>query len=66
MNSHQTRKRSRQFIEEVTKLLPAEYNAELTKVMLEQQRQIDVMSGQLMKRDGYVLNSVGEVTIIDC
>lgn len=60
MNAAQTRKRARLFVAEVMKLLPEEYNREATKLLLEQQRQIDVMEGQLMKRDGYVLHSVGD------
>ncbi len=60
MNVAQTRKRARLFIAEIMKLLPADYNRELTELVLEQQRQIDVMYGQLMKRDGYVIHSAGD------
>jgi hypothetical protein len=60
MNAAQTRKRARLFIAEVLKLFPADYNRELTELVLEQQRQIDIMHNQLMKRDGYVIDSVGD------
>jgi hypothetical protein len=60
MNSRQARKRSREFLREVLSILPAEYNAELTKLCLEQAREIEVLTNQLMKRDGYVIHSIGE------
>lgn len=63
MNAKQTRTRARLFVAEVLKLLPAEYHHELTKLVIEQQRKIDVLEGQLMNRDGYVLHSIGEENV---
>lgn len=67
MNSKQYRKLTRGFITEILKLLPAEYNLELTRKVLEQERRLRVLEAQLMRRDGYVIHEVegggtGEVT----
>ena len=58
MNAAQSRKAARLFVAEVVKLLPAEYNRELTALLLEQERRLVVLENQLMKRDGYVIHSV--------
>jgi hypothetical protein len=60
MNSHQMRKRARQFVAEVVKMLPAEYDRERTAIMIEQERRIAVLENQLMRRDGYVIHHVDE------
>lgn len=58
MNAAQHRKAARLFVAEVVKLLPAEYNRELTAKVIEQERRLSVLENQLMKRDGYVIHDV--------
>jgi hypothetical protein len=56
MNSRQCRTRARIYVTEITKLLPDDYNRELTAEMLRLARRIEVLENQLMRRDGYVMH----------
>jgi hypothetical protein len=60
MNSKQTRTKARQFVAEVLKLLPADYHRELTAIVLEQERRIQVLENQLLKRDGYLIEHLDD------
>jgi hypothetical protein len=60
MNAKQTRQRARLFVAEFMKLLPAEYNRELTLEVLQLNRRINVLEKQLMDRDGVLVEYLEE------
>lgn len=60
MNSHQNRKHAREFAKAILKMLPAEYNKEITEELLRASRRIVVLENQLMRRDGFVIASMSE------